>query len=187
MIGSAASETQPRSDGRRLVAAASARLRAVGILLGIDSVSPPWSRWREGVIYRAIDGAGGPSFWWPPGWRHEFRSSLTLGGNCGIPRLAIWNSLRNPAVGSSEPQSPAGGDPFRPQPLPAGSFEGPVRLPGRNRNSLGGIGGRGTGLTPNQSRVLRRWAVANPRPNVVRPAMSPALVRRGSVWYAPRR
>ena len=78
--------------------------------------------WRESVIYEAIDHGSGPSFWWPPGWSQELRSSLTLAGD-----------LRNSQAGTLEFMPGSGGRVIRtpvsngryslsPQLLPAGSL-----------------------------------------------------------------
>lgn len=56
------------------------------IFLGLASFSGPWARWRQSLVYEAIENGRSPSFWWPPGWRQEWRSSLTLAGELSTAR-----------------------------------------------------------------------------------------------------
>jgi hypothetical protein len=80
-------------------------------------------RWRESMIYKAIEQGNGPSFWWPPGWRQELRGSLTLAGD-----------LRNSVAGTLEFVAGTGGRVIRtpvsngryslsPRLLPAGTLK----------------------------------------------------------------
>jgi hypothetical protein len=126
-----------------------AALGGLLLVMGLLSI-PSWNRWRDFNVYRALQASQSPSFWWPPGWRRELRTSFLLEGQVflrdrepkqvgGEPSAPVEQSrLGRPATaGTIELVSETQGQVFRttatngrysfnPQRLPIGPFK--VRL-----------------------------------------------------------
>lgn len=52
------------------------------LLLTGGLLAVPWlARWREVKLYEALHESQSPSFWWPPDWRREWRTSILLEGH----------------------------------------------------------------------------------------------------------
>ena len=119
---------------------------AVAVMaLLFTSLSSLRSRWRESMIYEAIEQGSGPSFWWPPGWRQELRESLTLAGH-----------LRSSVAGTLEFEAGTGGRVIRtpvsdgryslsPRLLPAGTLKVRFISPAGSGTSWFELGNLGPG------------------------------------------
>jgi hypothetical protein len=96
-------------------------LSLVVLMLGVCLLAiPPW---RRHAVYRALAESRGPSFWWPPGWRHELETSLLLEGQVRHPTEGTLELVSEASGRVFRTSVSAGRYSFRPQLLPVGEFK----------------------------------------------------------------
>ena len=124
VIERATGKVRGRSHHGRLVVLLVLVSALAAFLLGFGSLATRSWGWRESAIYQAIDESNPPPFWWPPGWRREWGTSLTLEGELRDPRSGELEFVAG--VGDRVIRVPVsrGRYSLRPRLLPAG----PVRV-----------------------------------------------------------
>jgi hypothetical protein len=99
------------------------------LVLIVGSLTVPWTRWREHVVYQALYADQSPGFWWPPAWREEFRTSILFEGYLTKSKKGTLELSAGSQGLTYRTDVEDGRFSFHPRVLPAGLFKARLLAP----------------------------------------------------------